>query len=105
MLTDHFWYFAQTFAKNKLSALVFLSELCLELCYLMFTAVLSATVELVDKQLVILVHWLLLGGSPLARQNPNISLSESGNTLVQLRASSKPECGVAESKSEILNLV
>lgn len=78
---------------------------CVELCYLMFTAVLSATVELVDKQLVILVHWLLLGGSPLARQNPNISLSESGNTLVQLRASSKPECGVAESKAEILNLV
>ena len=71
----------------------------------MFTAVLSATVELVDKQLVILVHWLLLGGSPLASQNPNISLSESGNTLVQLRASSKPECGVAESKAEILNLV
>ena len=49
----------------------------------MFTAVLSATVELVDKQLVILVHWLLLGGSPLASQNPNISLSESGNTLVE----------------------
>jgi hypothetical protein len=54
----------------------------------MFTVVLSATEELVDKQLVILVHWLLLGGSPLARQNPNISLSE---------------CSIAEGVAEWVN--